>query len=124
MSCGGILGSQQVYPGTPHQKQYWPFLSIETREYYCAFVDGLDDPQVQPPPPARPSWSTLLSPHEIPLRRPWETQHNAHSASTLVQDVVEVFIDDPLPALYEMNPADTTGLDVLYSGARVDTTVG
>ena len=52
------------------------------------------------------------------------TPKRMHSALTLVQDVVEVFIDDPLPALYEMNPADTTGLDVLYSGARVDTTVG
>lgn len=49
---------------------------------------------------------------------------NEHPALTLVQDVVEVFIDDPLPALYEKNPADTTGLDVLYSGARIDTTVG
>lgn len=43
---------------------------------------------------------------------------------TLVQDVVEDFIEDPLPALFEMNPADTSGLDVLYSGARVETTVG
>lgn len=47
-----------------------------------------------------------------------------HLALTLVEDVIEAFIDDPLPALYEMNPADTTGLDVLYSGGRVDTTVG
>ena len=40
-----------------------------------------------------------------------------------MQDVIEVFIDDPLPALFDLNPDDTTGLDVLYSGARVDTTV-
>lgn len=46
------------------------------------------------------------------------------TAKTLVRDVVKPFIDDPLPALYEQNPSDKTGFDVLYSGARRDTTVG
>lgn len=41
----------------------------------------------------------------------------------MVQDVVEVFIDDPLPAFYEKNPGDTTGFDILYAGKRVDTEV-
>lgn len=59
----------------------------------------------------------------VPDRPPPSTKR-VLKASTLVQDVVEVFIDDPLPALFEMNPADTSGLDVLYSGARVETTVG
>lgn len=49
---------------------------------------------------------------------------NVPSALTLVQEVISAFIDDPLPALYEQNAGDTTGLDVLYAGARVDTTVG
>ena len=54
--------------------------------------------------------------------RPWGT--NMYSALTLVQDVVGLFLDDPLPALYELNLDDTTGLDVMYSGTRVSTEVG
>lgn len=52
------------------------------------------------------------------------TSANTPSALTLVQDVISVFVDDPLPALYEKNAGDTTGLDILYAGTRIDTTVG
>lgn len=41
----------------------------------------------------------------------------------LVQDIVEEFIDDPLPALYEVNTADLSGLDILYAGKRIETEV-
>lgn len=40
-----------------------------------------------------------------------------------MQNVVAEFIDDPLPALYEVNQADESGLDILYAGKRIDTEV-
>lgn len=40
-----------------------------------------------------------------------------------MESIVEELIDDPLPALYEVNTGDRSGLDILYAGKRVDTEV-
>eukprot|EP00903_Cladosiphon_okamuranus_P013477 g12552.t1 len=64
-------------------------------------------------------------PNLLPDPLPWVAVMEAirEAAVNLVQEIVAEFIDDPLPALYEVNTADLSGLDILYAGKRIDTEV-
>lgn len=59
-----------------------------------------------------------------PLSHNRDFDYNAQTpAEPLAQNIVAEFIDDPLPALYEVITADTSGLDIMYAGKRIDTEV-
>eukprot|EP00752_Nemacystus_decipiens_P006177 g5574.t1 len=64
-------------------------------------------------------------PDLLPDPLPWEPVMGElrDAADKLVLNVVEKFIEDPLPLLYEPNTSDLSGLDILYAGKRADTKV-